>query len=132
MDGVLKRQVEFTAGHDHSVFTKRYLFVERVPIGVNPDEFAQLHVVPSPLVFWVPVANDPTDQSVFMRDKLLPLFSPRDERSIRHVDVCILPVVQSHIKQIFQARYSICVCRRFEIHPHPFLEGGLWFLGQVG
>lgn len=123
VDGVLKSQVELTAGDGGEVVLVRDVFPEGLSICVNLNVFVQLIVVLHPHVVLVPVAHNPADQLVFAGwDKVLIALRCYDG-PIRHFNVSILTVIQSQIEHVLDSRQLGGVRRRLQIHPYPLLEG---------
>lgn len=104
VDGVLKSQVELTAGDGGEVVLVRDVLPEGLSIRVNLNVFVQLVVVLHPHVILVPVAHNPADQLVFAGwDEVLLALRCYDG-PIRHFNVSILTVIESQIEQVLDPR----------------------------
>lgn len=125
--GVLKGQVELTAGDDGSVVLLGNVLLEQVTVDVNVNVLAQLLVVLHPPVFRLVVANDPADQLLLIRryeiQEVLKLGVEWNQRTVRHTDVGVFAVTERDVKQVVQAGDPGRVRRRLRIHPDPLLVG---------
>lgn len=132
VDGVLKCQVELTAGNGGEVVLVRDILPKGLSICVNLNVFVQLIVVFHPHMVLVPVAHNPADQLVFAGwDEVLLALRCYDG-PIRHFNVSILTVIESQIEQILDPRQLGGVRWGLQIHPYPLLEGWSLERRQVG